>query len=256
MARSRPARAVAVAALAAVLAAGATGCGASPGDDKDPDHRTFALEGRSLTVDSDDSALEIVAADGNATGRVRVTRWFTGSVLVGSGPKVTWSLKDDRLVLRVHCSGFGADCAARHRVEVPRGVAVAVENGDGSVRARGFREALSIHTGDGSVHVTDTSGPLTLRTGDGSVHAEVASRDVRTRTGDGSVRVKLSAVPDRVEAVSGDGSVTLSLPRAAYRVSASSGDGRVRVSVPRDDSSPHRVSVHTGDGGITVHTAN
>ncbi|CAM5527068.1 Chromosome segregation ATPase OS=Streptomyces violarus OX=67380 GN=FHS41_003279 PE=4 SV=1 [Streptomyces violarus] len=45
---------------------------------------------------------------------------------------------------------------------MPRGVTVKVQDDDGSVRARGFRDPLSIRTGDGSVRVTDTTGPLEL----------------------------------------------------------------------------------------------
>ncbi len=114
-------RVVGVVGVAGVLVAMLTGCGASAGDDKDPEHRAFALRGHTLTVDSDDSALEIVAADGNKAGSVEVTRWFEGSVVVGGDPKVTWAMKDDRLVLRVKCSGIVADCSAKHRIEVPRG---------------------------------------------------------------------------------------------------------------------------------------
>ncbi|MFC9506752.1 DUF4097 family beta strand repeat-containing protein [Streptomyces sp. NPDC057002] len=250
------ARAVAVAGAVAVLVAGLSACGASAGDDTDPDHRSFGLQGRTLTVDSDDSALEIVAADRNPAGKIEVTRWFQGSVVVGKEPKVTWSMRDDRLVLRLKCSGVVADCAAKHRIEVPRGITVKVEDGDGSVRARGFRDPLSIRTGDGSVRVTDTTGPLKLRTGDGSIRAEVSSRDVRTHTGDGSARLELGVVPDRVESRSGDGSVTIALPEARYRVTTETGDGGVDVSVPRDESSRHVVSARTGDGKVTVRTAN
>jgi hypothetical protein len=253
----RAGRAVLAFGAAAVLMATATACGADADDDRQPEHRAFPLHGRTLTVDSDDSSLEIVAADAHPAGRVEVTRWFQGSVLVGSDPKVTWSMKDDRLTLRLHCSGVVADCAARHRVEVPRGVAVRVVDGDGSVRARGFRDALSVRTGDGSVRVTDTTGPLELRSGDGSLRAEVGSRRVSARSGDGSVHLELSAVPDRVESTAGDGSVTLVLPRATYKVTASSADGGVDVSVPRDDAArAHVVSARTGDGHITVRSAN
>ncbi|WP_449351158.1 hypothetical protein [Streptomyces shaanxiensis] len=126
-----------------------------------------------------------------------MTRWFQGTVAVGKDPEVTWSMKNDRLKLRMKCSGVVADCAAKHRIEVPRDMAVKVEDGDGSVRARGFTQPLSIRTGDGSVRVTDSSGPLDLHTGDGSVRAEVASRRVTARTGDGSVHLELRAVPDR-----------------------------------------------------------
>ncbi|WP_435280414.1 DUF4097 family beta strand repeat-containing protein [Streptomyces koelreuteriae] len=254
--RTASARAVAVAGAVAVLVAGLSACGASAGDDTEPEQRTFGLQGRTLTVDSDDSALEIVAADENPAGKIEVTRWFQGSVVVGKEPRVTWSMRDDRLVLRLKCSGVVADCAAKHRVEVPPGITVKVREGDGSVRARGFRDPLSIRTGDGSVRVTDTSGPLELRTGDGSIRAEVSSRDIRTQTGDGSARLELGVVPDRVESRGGDGSVTIALPEATYRVSTRTGDGGVDVSVPRDESSRHVVSARTGDGSVTVRTAN
>ena len=244
----------------ALLLLGATACGtASAGDDKHPDHRTFALTGRTLTIDSDDSALEVVAGDANPAGKIEVTRWWEGSVAIGSDPKVTWAMKGDRLVLRMKCSGVIADCSVKHRIEVPRGVAVKVEDGDGSVRAQGFADALSVRTHDGSVHVTDSTGPLVLRSGDGSVHAEVSSRQVRATTGDGSLDLELGAVPDLVAAGSGDGSVTIALPKdggAKYRVTTKTGDGSVDVSVPRDSSSSHVVTAHTGDGKVTVRNAN
>jgi hypothetical protein len=233
----------------------AAGCGASAGDDKEPEHRSFALTGQTLTVDSDDSALELVAAD---VDKVEVTRWFQGSVVIGGDPKVTWEMKDATLKLRMKCSGMVADCSARHRIEVPRGVAVTVKDDDGSVRARGFEEALSIRASDGSVHVEDISGPLTLRTDDGSVTATgVGSRRVDVNTGDGSVRLALASVPDRVQARGQDGSLTIELPDdATYRVTTGTADGAVDVSVPRDERSSHVVSAHTQDGKVTVRTAN
>ena len=256
MARTVTARTALAAGAVMVLVGTATACGASAGDDKDPDHRSFALTGHTLTVDSDDSALEIVAADGNPEGKVEVTRWFQGSVALGKDPKVSWRMADGQLTLRVKCSGVVADCSAKHRIEVPRGVTVKVKDGDGSVRARGFKDALSIRTGDGSVHVSDSSGPLTLHTGDGSVHAEVSSRQVRAQTSDGSMHLELGAVPDLVDSRSGDGSVTITLPRSTYRVTTETGDGSVDVSVPRSDSSSHVVSARSGDGKVTLRTAN
>ncbi|WP_043683807.1 DUF4097 family beta strand repeat-containing protein [Streptomyces xylophagus] len=257
--RTRATRALTATTALALLLLGATACGtASAGDDKHPDHRAFALPGRTLTIDSDDSALEIVAADSNPAGKIEVTRWWQGSVAIGSDPKVTWAMDGDRLKLRMKCSGVIADCSVKHRIEVPRGVAVKVEDGDGSVRARGFTDALSVRTHDGSVHVTDSTGPLTLHSGDGSVHAEVSSRQVHATTGDGSVHLELGAVPDLVESRSGDGSVTIALPKGAakYRVTTKTGDGGVDVSVPRDSSSSHVVTAHTGDGKVTVRNAN
>ncbi|MGV9555204.1 DUF4097 family beta strand repeat-containing protein [Streptomyces sp. NPDC003401] len=256
MARSTVRIRTALAAGAALALAATAGACSSAGDDAHPEHRAFALEGTTLTVDSDDSALEIVASDEHRRGTVQVTRWFDASVLVGDEPEVSWSMEDDRLVLRTHCSGVVADCSAKHRVEVPRGVAVKVEEDDGSVRARGFRDALSIRTADGSVRVTDSSGPLDLRSDDGAVRAQVSSRRISAHTQDGSVHLDLAAVPDRVESATDDGSVTIELPRAVYKVTARTGDGSVDVSVPRDDSSGHVVSARSGDGKVTVRNAN
>ncbi|MGC9537680.1 DUF4097 family beta strand repeat-containing protein [Streptomyces sp. UG1] len=259
MARTVPVRVVAVFGVVVALVAGLAACGAAAaGDDKEPEHRSFALQGRTLTVDSDDSALEIVAAEGNKAGTVEVTRWFQGTVAIGSDPKVTWSMEDDdRLVLRQKCSGIVVDCASKHRIEVPRGVAVKVKDGDGGVRARGFEDALSVRTGDGSVQVSDSSGPLDLKTGDGSVRvSDVSSRRVKAQTGDGSIRLELGAVPDRVETRSGDGSVTIELPRSTYDVRTRTGDGSEDVTVPRDNTSSHLVSARTGDGNVTVRIAN
>lgn len=256
MTRTVPVRAAAVAGVVVALVATATACGASAGDDKDPDHRSFALHGHTLTVDSDDSALEIVSADANKAGTVQVTRWFKGSVVVGGDPKVTWTMKDDRLVLRMKCSGIVADCSARHRIEVPRGVAVNVEDGDGSVRAQGFTTALNLRTRDGSVRVSDSSGPLTLASDDGSVRATgVGSRRVQATTRDGSVRLEFGAVPDLVEASSVDGSVAVALPHGTYRVTSRSQDGSVHVSVPTDAKSSHVVDARTRDGSVSVRTA-
>jgi hypothetical protein len=46
------------------------------------------------------------------------------------------------------------------------------------------------------------------------------------------------------------------VPRAGYRVTTETGDGGVEVSVPRDESSAHVLSARTGDGKVTVRTAN
>lgn len=270
--RLRHRRAVAVGGVVASVVLLAAGCADGAADDKNPDHKSFAVKGKTLTVDSNDSALELVAAD---VDEVRVTRWFSGKVVVGGDPKVTWKVDGDRLVLRVKCSGVIADCSAKHRIEVPTGIAVTVKDGDGSVTARGFREAVDVRTrdgsvsvrnssgpltlqsGDGSVRVEDASGPLTLRTRDGSIHAGgIDARRVRASSGDGSIRLELGVVPDLVESETRDGSISIVLPdETPYRVSAETGDGSVHVSVPRADDSPHVVSARTHDGKISVEGA-
>ncbi|MFC8126475.1 DUF4097 family beta strand repeat-containing protein [Streptomyces sp. NPDC057302] len=259
---TRRARVLAAASGAVAVALLAGACGASADDDSDPERRTFALEGKTLTVDSDDSALEFVTG-GSDDSKVEVTRWFDGSTALGDSPKVTWAMDGDRLTLRVKCSGVFADCSAKHRIEVPRGVALKVENEDGHVSADGLREPLSIRTEDGSVKVRDVTGPLTLDSVDGAVDATgVRSPRVRATSKDGAVRLTLASVPDRVEARSTDGAVTIEVPGknggrdVSYDVATRTADGAVDVSVPRDSGSPHLVSARSEDGKVTVRSAN
>ncbi|WEO97673.1 DUF4097 family beta strand repeat-containing protein [Streptomyces sp. FXJ1.172] len=256
MARSIAVRTAAMAVVTAALVATVSACGASASDDKHPDHRSFALGGRTLTVDSDDAALEIVAAQGNKAGTVQVTRWFKGKVVVGGGPKVSWSFQDDRLKLRMQCSGFIADCSAKYRIEVPRGIGLKVTDSNGSVQAQGFADPVSIRSSNGSVHVTDSTGPLQLHSSNGAVRAQAASRQVRAETSNGAVDLDLSGIPDLVDAHSSNGAVTITVPHADYRVRADSTNGKVTVSVPRSDTSPHTVTAGSSNGRITVRTAN
>ncbi|MEV5983864.1 DUF4097 family beta strand repeat-containing protein [Streptomyces sp. NPDC052051] len=246
-------RAWGVVGVVGVLVATASACG-SADDDKHPDHRAFALHGRTLTVDSDSSALEIVPAKGD---QVKVTRWFHGKALIGKTPRATWAVQGDRLVLRVKCVGLITDCSARHRIEVPRGIGVTVEDHNGAVRARGVNGELSISTSNGSVRVTDSTGPLTLKSHNGSVRATgVGSRRVHAETRNGPIHLELAAAPELVEADSRNGSVSITVPRTGYRVTTDSHNGSIHVSVPRDAHSPHVVRARTSNGSIDVRTAD
>ncbi|MFD5697420.1 DUF4097 family beta strand repeat-containing protein [Streptomyces lasiicapitis] len=241
-------------------------CGASAEDDSDPDQRSFALPGRTLTLDSDDSTLEVVVSDDVKDRNVRVTRWFDGRTVMGESPKVTWNMDKDRLTFRMKCSGVISNCSAKHRVVVPRDVALTILNKDGKVTATGLREPLKVRTTDGSVTVKDARGPLDLNSVDGSVRAvDVTSKRISATSRDGSVRLELAAAPDRVDARSKDGSVNIALPvaksggdggAASYRVDSETVDGGSDISVPRDTRSPHHVSVRSVDGSVTVRSAN
>lgn len=95
---------------------GLAGC-ASVGD-AEPESTTFAFSGSTLDVRSHEIATDLVAADRND---VQVTRWF--STKRATGVELSWSLRDGVLDLEAGCSGF-ANCDAKFRVEVPRGVRV------------------------------------------------------------------------------------------------------------------------------------
>lgn len=240
--------------ISGVLVAGValSGCGASA-EDAAPEDRTFTVRGQELTVDTDSSAVELVGGSGSGKD-VKVTRWFDGWA-VGGSAGVTWSMDGDTLKLRVHCRGISVGCDAKHRIEVPRGIAVHVKDKSGSVDAHGFESDLRIGTSNGSVDVRDSSGRLEVGTSNGHVTADgIRSRQVSVTSGNGAVRLGLQQVPDRVETKSDNGSIRIALPRAAYNVDTHAGNGHVSVDVPRDASSAHAVTARSNNGSITVTT--
>lgn len=248
----RPARAAAVAVLITGVAVAASACAAAP-TDQAPEQRSFALHGRTLTVDSDDSSLELVPSDGQ---KVQVTRWFRGTTLYGPKAKASWDWQSDKdeLTLRLRCSGVITNCSLRHRIEVPRDVALVLRNRDGSVKATGFRQSVDIDSRDGKVTVKNATGSLSLSTSDGAVDATgLTSRQVRVKSRDGAVHLGLQTAPDRLEADAKDGAITIEVPgNERYNVSTSTGDGSVDVSVPRDKKSSHQIDASTRDGKLTI----
>ncbi|MEU1813985.1 DUF4097 family beta strand repeat-containing protein [Streptomyces roseifaciens] len=238
---------------AGVLAAGAAlaGCGSADASEAKPETKTFALAGKELTVESDNSALEIAPADVKG---VEVTRWFSGWTLGGTA-KVSWELDGSVLKLKEQCSGLSADCESRHKIEVPRGVKVTVKSDNGSVRTRGFDTDLKITSDNGAVKAADCSGALDLFSSNGTVLATGATpARVKAGSDNGAVRLTLTRVPDRVEAETRNGALTLDLPRASYRVDAHSRNGGEHVDVPRDDNSKHVISARSGNGELKIRT--
>ncbi|WP_420877827.1 DUF4097 family beta strand repeat-containing protein [Streptomyces agglomeratus] len=230
-----------------------TGCG-TEAKDAAPEERSFPFSGDTLTIDADDSALELVPAD---VKDVEVTRRADGWVVLGEGPESTWELKDGKLVLRQRCDAMVSDCEAWHRVKVPRGVAVTVKDDNGSVTASGFDTALNLRSDNGSVTVKDSSGPLELTSDNGGIVAEgISSKRVNAVSDNGSVRMAFTVVPDLVESVSDNGEIGIDLPRATYSVTAKSDNGDVKVEVPRDPASPHVVRARSDNGEVTLRSAN
>ncbi|MEV8564490.1 DUF4097 family beta strand repeat-containing protein [Streptomyces sp. NPDC051322] len=215
------------------------------------------MSGKTLTVDSDNSSVELVPADVKS---VEVTRRVDGWVFMGNGPDSSWSMKNDELTLRLKCSGVSSDCEARHQIKVPRGVKVVVKDGNGSIAATGFDTPLDLWSGNGKVVVRDSSGALKMGSGNGAIVADnVSSRKVTANSGNGEVRLTLAVAPDRVEVISDNGAVEIALPTKPgldYRVDARTSHGNDKVSVPKNDASSHLVRARSENGEVTVRSAN
>jgi hypothetical protein len=147
-----------------------------------------------------------------------------------------------------------------------------VNTGDGAVSVRRSVGDLVVHTGDGAVALEDVRGQVELNTGDGAVKIDGVLQRVKARTGDGAIVVRASdgsAAAADWDLETGDGGVTVGLPAAfGAELDARSNDGRVTVNgfdmtgATRDDenrevkgrigSGGSRLTIRTGDGGITV----
>lgn len=252
----RPARALVASVGAVVVGLCLSGCGGTDVDSAPVEHKTFAFGGKSLRIDAGDTDVELVAADVHS---IEVTRRVDGWVVLGSGPDARWTMQNGTLTLRVKCSAMISDCAARHQVKVPRGVAVTVDGDNGKVVASGFDAPLTVQSDNGQVTVRDSSGPLKLETDNGAVVTErISSRSVSAQSDNGAIRLGFAVVPDLVDSSTDNGEVTVELPKgsAEYAVTAGSGNGDVSVQVPRSDSSPHVVKARSDNGRITVRSAH
>ncbi|MFG3530700.1 DUF4097 family beta strand repeat-containing protein [Streptomyces sp. NPDC047917] len=241
---------------AVLMALVLSGCGSTDVSDAPAEHKSFALGGKTLTIRSGQSSVELVPAD---VQKVEVTRRVDGWVMFGDGPEPRWEMRDDTLTLAVKCDALISDCAAEHQVKVPRGVAVVVEGNDGKIVASGFRTPLTLTADNGKVTVRDSTGPLKLASDNGAIAAEgISARSVSARSDNGSIRLGFTAVPDLVDTESDNGAITIGLPGGSvkYAVDAAADNGHTSVDVPRGDSSRHVVKARSDNGEVTVRSAN
>ncbi|WP_405688168.1 DUF4097 family beta strand repeat-containing protein [Streptomyces sp. NBC_00057] len=241
---------------ALILGLALTGCGSTDPGDAPAEHKSFALSGKTLTIYSGHTSVELVPAD---VRKVEVTRHVDGWVVLGNGPDPTWKMQDNTLTLRVKCRAVISDCASQHQVKVPRGVAVVVKGDNGKVAASGFDTPLTLHADNGKVTVRDSSGPLKLGSGNGGIVTEgISAKSVSARSDNGRIRLGFISVPDLVDTESDNGRITIDLPGGSvrYAVDAVAHNGRVSVDAPRSDDSSHVVKARSGNGQVTVRSVN
>ncbi|MFG3404610.1 DUF4097 family beta strand repeat-containing protein [Streptomyces sp. NPDC048142] len=251
-----PGRALALGCGVALLVLALTGCGSTDVDGAPVERKSFALEGKTLTIEADNGTVDLVPAD---VAQVEVERQVDGWVVLGSGPDPVWSMKGDTLTLRVKCKAVIDNCDSRHRVKVPRGVDVAASSDNGTISATGFDRALDLSSDNGEINVHDAGGALKLKSDNGEIRADrISGSSVIARADNGEIRLGFSSVPDLVDTVSDNGGITIDLPPGGqkYAVNASADNGDVSIGVPRGDDSVHVVKAHSDNGQVTVRSAN
>ncbi len=150
---------------------------------------------------------------------------------------------------------------------------VRAHTGDGHIKVNGTDGPLDVDTNDGHINISDARGSLRGRSGDGhmSIQGRFNSLDLETRDGHLTVRVEDgSTMTEDWHLQTGDGRLELNLPRAfSAELDASTGDGRVQTDISGatqvqtgKDAHSYRarlgaggksLTLHTGDGGISIH---
>jgi hypothetical protein len=170
----------------------------------------------------------------------------------------------------VHIMDFG-----NHRVDIaihmPRKGRVNLHTGDGKIELADFNGEMELSSGDGAEEIHRVEGRLRASTGDGHINADGRFETLGLKTGDGRVDVRAAAGSKLAEEwtlQTGDGSVNLELPGdLAADLYLHTGDGHIDIDLPmatvgrikqndvhgKLNGGGKLISVHTGDGSISLH---
>jgi hypothetical protein len=126
-------------------------------------------------------------------------------------------------------------------------------SGSGSIDARGGGAVIA-EAGSGSIDVDGATGDLDLETGSGAIDAVgLRGATARMHAGSGSVDARFLATPTDVAVDTGSGSVDLSVPAGVYDLELHAGSGSIETRGVEDRTgAPHRITVDTGSGSISV----
>ena len=105
---------------------------------------------------------------------------------------------------------------------------------------------LESHTGSGHQRIEDIQGPVRATTGSGGVEIGRIGDSVEAQSGSGNIEI--GGASGNVNARTGSGHITLHNIKAGLR--ASTGSGGIDV----DGDAKNDWDLHTGSGGISVHT--
>ncbi|MEU5385910.1 DUF4097 family beta strand repeat-containing protein [Kitasatospora cineracea] len=219
-------RIMGAAAVVALLAVGAVGCG--PWDDQ---KKTVSYEvpGQvtELEVDGQVGGIEVRAGD----GPVQVVEKRTWR---DREPQATHVLADGVLKLAYSCS----QCGIGYQVRVPAGTVLRLKETTGGISLHGL------------------SGDVTAEAVTGGVEATgLRSANVLLKTETGGVTARFAAAPTRAELRTETGGVQLTVPAGeAYEVDAHASTGGTDVSVPSQAGAAHALVARANTGGVKVST--
>jgi hypothetical protein len=210
------------------------GCGAL-GQLGAPSHNPPA---KSFTVSGPVSAVVIHGGSGSidVTGSARSTVSVSQQVSYSkTPPNATHSLRGGMLTISYSCP-VEIVCGVTYDVQVPRGVAVTVS------------------AGAGSITLTSLAGTVSARAAAGLITAvDLRSATASFTSNAGGVIASFTSAPRSLTANTNVGPITLTVPGAvAYRISTHTFVGTATVTVHRSGSSAHSISASSDLGSISI----
>ncbi|MBO2448148.1 DUF4097 family beta strand repeat protein [Actinomadura barringtoniae] len=263
---------VAVLAGAAIALAG---CRVDVNTETHHEDRSYAApDAKSIKVSGAGGKVEIVGSDSPGIKVEERLTWTSEH----RKPEPKHVIQNGTLSLSATCKGHVigfSNCGVSYKIQVPRDTGLDLHNDDGAVTVSDVQGAIRVTTDTGSIEANALRATsLYAKTGDGTVRAsgEVGSAEFHTDTGsvaatalrtdkliagsgDGTLSFGLTQPPNSVKLTADTGDVKLKLPFAdvKYALDASTDTGNVdKNGIPVDSASPHKITIKTGDGNITI----
>jgi hypothetical protein len=199
----------------------------------------------------------------NATGSVTITGTDADEISVeaevSDGLRDTGFRRDvvgSTLELHGSCPAFGSMwCRVTYRIEVPRDLIVEVDADDGRVSVSNVDGDLRVESDNGSIELADISGALTVDSDNGRISGRnLTSAVTNAGSNNGRIELSYSEPPDTVTASGDNGSIEVVVPEieSGYHVTADSANGGDDIVVNNNPESPHKITLETDNGSITV----
>ena len=146
-------------------------------------------------------------------------------------------------------------CRVTYRIEVPRDLTIEVDADDGRVGVSNVDGDLRIESDNGSIELSDISGRITVDSDNGRISGRnLISSVTNAGSSNGSIELSYSEPPDTVTASGDNGSVEVVVPDIdiGYDVTADTSNGGEDILVTNNPDSPHKITLETDNGSITV----
>jgi hypothetical protein len=142
----------------------------------------------------------------------------------------------------------GESASADFTVELPRGIRLDVQTGNGLIDVSGTGTDVNASSGNGTVRVSGSAGSVRVNSGNGPVTVEAAGGPVVANSGNGAVRVTTADGPVNVSTGNGNIDVRMQKLGTHETMDFSTGNGTVTVSMPASFAAD--LDADTGHGRI------